>query len=97
MAQTLDRTSALFVSVYPELARAANMHGDPDFGANEHEEKVWRWTMAQLTTRSEGLGGKLSRWFSLATLSRHALKYRWVDLMALLFLERRIGWWKTAA
>ena len=79
MAQTVDRTNVLVISLYPELARVANMHGDPDFGANEHEEKVWRWTMAQLTTRSDGLDDKLSRWFSFETLSRHALGYWGVD------------------
>ena len=65
------------------------------YGSAEHLLRVWRWCEQVLTEKTSCGTAKTSRWWSFEERSRHALQHRWCDVMLMIYIGFRKGWWKT--
>ena len=66
-----------------------------DFGSEAHMQKVWDEVLLACLHKGIGEHTRPSRWFAFELASRRSLVSRHQDLLLLLWLGCRRGWWKS--
>lgn len=76
------------------MAESGFLQKLPNIGSVEHMDAAWLWLHDQLQSRHMGTDSKGSRWFAWEQASRYASQRRVQDLVILLYLGFKRGWWK---
>jgi len=92
-----DHSCFIFQMLFDELAMEAGMNSYHPYGSREHQDLVWRWCYRASTMHDSCANHKSGRWWSFEERSRQSAKHRWTDLLVLLYVGFRRGWWKSSS
>ena len=96
--QSAPATNPLWDMLFSAVAseKGINKHC-ADFGSETHMQAVWDEVLLACSHKATGEHTRPSRWFAFERASRRCVASRHQDLLLLLWLGCRRGWWKSMA
>ena len=91
--RTVPWDNVLAQAIYPYVADG--MPEAVDYGSPRHMQDAWKYAEYMLVNKSTCEAAKSGRWWSFEERSRASLCRRGCDLLVLIFLGFKRGWWRT--
>ena len=98
LLNTVPASNALWDMMYSAVVLENGMsEHNASFGTEAHVESSWTSVLTAASSRATGEQTRPSRWFAFERASRRAVAGRHLDLLLLLWLGTRRGWWKDVS